>query len=174
MKFVYASKDMAVSDSLKSRVEKKLSKLERYFREEPEATIRFKVQKGARNIVEITVNAAGVILRAEESSNDMYLSIDHAVDKLESQIRRHRTKLEKRIRSSELEPVAEVPAFEEQNYDIVRVKKFSVKPMSVEDAITQMELLGHDFFLFMNEESESMNVLYRRHDGTYGLLQPDI
>ncbi len=174
MKFVYTSKDMAVSDSLKSRVEKKLSKLERYFREEPEATIRFKVQKGARNIAEITVNAGGLILRAEESSNDMYLSIDHAVDKLESQIRRHRTKLEKRIRSSELEPVAEVPAFEEQNYDIVRVKKFSVKPMSVEDAITQMELLGHDFFLFMNEESESMNVLYRRHDGTYGLLQPDI
>ena len=174
MKFVYASKDMAVSDSLKSRVEKKLSKLERYFREEPEATIRFKVQKGARNIVEITVNAAGVILRAEESSNDMYLSIDHAVDKLESQIRRHRTKLEKRIRSSELEPGAEVPAFEEQNYDIVRVKKFSVKPMSVEDAITQMELLGHDFFLFQNEESETMNVLYRRHDGSYGLLQPDI
>lgn len=174
MKFVYTSKDMAVSDSLKSRAEKKLSKLERYFREEPEATIRFKMQKGARNIAEITINAGGVILRAEESSNDMYLSIDHAVDKLESQIRRHRTKLEKRIRSSELEPVAEVPAFEEQNYDIVRVKKFSVKPMSVEDAITQMELLGHDFFLFMNEENESMNVLYRRHDGAYGLLQPDI
>ena len=174
MKFVYTSKDMAVSDSLKSRAEKKLSKLERYFREEPEATIRFKMQKGARNIAEITINAGGVILRAEESSNDMYLSIDHAVDKLESQIRRHRTKLEKRIRSSELEPVAEVPAFEEQNYDIVRVKKFSVKPMSVEDAITQMELLGHDFFLFMNEENENMNVLYRRHDGAYGLLQPDI
>ena len=174
MKFVYTSKDMAVSDSLKYRVEKKLSKLERYFREEPEATIRFKMQKGARNIAEITVNAGGLILRAEESSNDMYLSIDHAVDKLESQIRRHRTKLEKRIRSSELEPVAEVPAFEEQSYDIVRVKKFSVKPMSVEDAITQMELLGHDFFLFMNEENESMNVLYRRNDGAYGLLQPDI
>ena len=174
MKFVYTSKDMAVSDSLKSRAEKKLSKLERYFREEPEATSRFKMQKGARNIAEITINAGGVILRAEESSNDMYLSIDHAVDKLESQIRRHRTKLEKRIRSSELEPVAEVPAFEEQNYDIVRVKKFSVKPMSVEDAITQMELLGHDFFLFMNEENENMNVLYRRHDGAYGLLQPDI
>ena len=174
MKFVYTSKDMAVSDSLKSRVEKKLSKLERYFREEPEATIRFKVQKGARNIAEITVNAGGLILRAEESSNDMYLSIDHAVDKLESQIRRHRTKLEKRIRSSELEPVAEVPAFEEQNYDIVRVKKFSVKPMSVEDAITQMELLGHDFFLFLNEEIDTMCVLYRRNDGSYGLLQPEM
>ena len=175
MKFVYASKDMAVSESLKTRVEKKLGKLERYFREEPEATIRFKVQKGARNIVEITVNAAGVILRAEESSNDMYLSIDHAVDKLESQIRRYRTKLDKRLHTAELEPVAEAaPEFEEASYDVVRVKKFAVKPMSVEDAITQMELLGHDFFLFQNEESETMNVLYRRHDGSYGLLQPDI
>ena len=174
MKFVYASKDMAVSDSLKSRVEKKLSKLERYFREEPEATIRFKVQKGARNIVEITVNAAGVILRAEESSNDMYLSIDHAVDKLESQIRRHRTKLEKRIRTAELEPVIEAPVYEEQNYDIVRTKKFAVKPMSVEDAITQMELLGHDFFLFLNEANSELNVLYRRVDGSYGLLQPEM
>ena len=174
MKFIYASKDMAVSDSLKSRAERKLSKLERYFREEPEATIRFKVQKGARNIAEVTVNAGGVMLRAEESSNDMYLSIDRAADKLESQIRRHRTKLEKRIRSAELEPIADIPAYEEQNYDIVRVKKFSVKPMGIEDAITQMELLGHDFFLFLNEDNDSMNVLYRRHDGSYGLLQPDI
>ena len=174
MKFVYASKDMAVSESLKSRVEKKLSKMERYFREEVEASIRFKVQKGARNIVEVTVNAGGVILRAEESSNDMYLSIDHAIDKLESQLRRHRTKLEKRIRTSELEPVVEAPVYEEQNYDIGRVKKFAVKPMGVEDAITQMELLGHDFFLFLNEENETMNVLYRRNDGSYGLLQPDI
>lgn len=174
MKFVYTSKDMAISDSLKSRVEKKLGKFERYFREEPEANIRFKVQKGARNIAEITVNAGGVILRAEESSNDMYLSIDRAVDKLESQVRRHRTKLEKRIRSSELEAIPEADVYEEPRYDIVRVKKFSVKPMSVEDAITQMELLGHDFFLFMNEENDNMNVLYRRHDGSYGLLQPDI
>ena len=175
MKFVYTSKDMAVSESLKSRVEKKLAKMERYFREEAEATVRFKVQKGARNITEITVNAGGVILRAEESSNDMYLSIDRAVDKLESQLRRHRTKLEKRIRTAELEPVVmEAPVIEEQSYDIVRTKKFAVKPMAVEDAITQMELLGHDFFLFLNEESETMNVLYRRNDGSYGLLQPDI
>lgn len=172
MKFIYASKDMAVSDSLRSRAEKKLSKLERYFRAEPEATIRFKVQKGARNIVEITVNAGGVMLRAEESSNDMYLSIDRAVDKLESQIRRHRTKLEKRIRPTEVEAEPE-ESFEEPSYDVVRVKKFSVKPMSVEDAITQMELLGHDFFLFQNEDNESMNVLYRRKDGSYGLLQPE-
>ena len=174
MKFVYASKDMVISDSLKSRVEKKLGKLERYFHDEIEASVRFKMQKGARNIVEITINAGGVILRAEESSNDMYLSIDRAVDKLESQIRRHRTKLDKRLRPAEVEPAEDASAYEEQSYDIVRVKKFSVKPMTVEDAITQMELLGHDFFLFQNEDSEIMNVLYRRHDGTYGLLQPDL
>ena len=174
MKFVYTSKDMAVTESLKARVEKKLGKLERYFRDEVEATIRFKVQKGARNIVEITVNAGGVILRAEESSNDMYLSIDHAIDKLESQIRRHRTKLEKRIHAAELEPAyEEAPVYEEATYDVVRTKKFAVKPMSVEDAIAQMELLGHDFFLFLNEEVNVMCVLYRRNDGTYGLLQPE-
>ena len=175
MKYIYTGKGMEVSESLKARVEKKLGKLERYFRDEPEATVRFKQQKGARNIIEITVSVGGVILRAEECSNDMYLSIDHAVDKLESQIRRYRTKLDKRIRTAELEPVVEAaPEFEEANYDVVRTKKFAVKPMSVEDAITQMELLGHDFFLFLNEEVDTLCVLYRRTDGSYGLLQPEM
>ncbi len=175
MKYIYTGKGMEVSESLKARVEKKLGKFERYFRDEPEASVRFKQQKGARNIVEITVSTGGVILRAEESSNDMYLSIDHAVDKLESQIRRHRTKLDKRIRAAELEPIVEeAPVFEEATYDVVRTKKFAVKPMSVEDAIAQMELLGHDFFLFLNEEIDTMCVLYRRNDGSYGLLQPEI
>lgn len=171
MKFVYASKDMQVSDSLKERTEKKLAKLERYFREEPEAVIRFKMQKGARNIVEITLNAGGVMMRAEESSNDMYLSIDHAINKLESQIRRHHSKLEKRLRVSEIE--VDIPVFEEQTYDVVKVKKFPVKAMTVEDAITQMELLGHDFFLFENEADGIMNVIYRRADGSYGLIKPE-
>lgn len=174
MKYIYASRDMEISEGLKARVEKKLDKFDRYFREEPEANVRFKMQKGARNIVEITVNASGTILRAEETSNDMYLSIDRAVDKLESQIRRYRTKLEKRVRPEEIAAEAAEPVFEEQNFDLVRVKKFSVKPMSVEDAIVQMELLGHDFFLFQNEENELLCVLYRRHDGSYGLLQPDM
>ena len=174
MKYTYTGKGMEVTESLKARVEKKLGKFERYFRDEPEATVRFKQQKGARNIVEITVSTGGVIMRAEESSNDMYLSIDRAVDKLESQIRRHRTKLEKRIPAAELEPAyEEAPVYEEATYDVVRTKKFAVKPMSVEDAIAQMELLGHDFFLFLNEEVNVMCVLYRRADGTYGLLQPE-
>lgn len=174
MKFVYVGKEV-VSDSLKARAEKKLNKLDRYFSREPEALIRFRQQRGGRNIAELTVSVDGLILRAEEISNDMYLSVDRAVDKLESQIRRYRTKLGKRVRDARAEAPEEVvePVYEEANYDVVRVKKFSVKPMDVDDAITQMELLGHNFFLFMNAENDSLNVLYRRNDGAYGLLVPE-
>ena len=171
MKCVFVGKEV-VSDSLKARAEKKLSKLDRYFNKEAEAIIRFRQQRGGRNICEITVSVDGLILRAEENSNDMYLSIDRAVDKLESQIRRYRTKMGKHLREARAEAPVE-PVYEEANYDIVRVKKFSLKPMDVDDAITQMELLGHNFFLFMNAETNSMCVLYRRNDGTYGLLVPE-
>ena len=177
MKFVYASKGIEVSENLKARVEKKLGKMERYFNQEAEATVRFKQQKGARNIIEVTVSVGGLILRAEECSNDMYLSIDRAVDKLESQLRRYRTRLDKHLRDAKAGAVAELEsedAYEEATYDVVRTKKFAVKPMSVEDAITQMELLGHDFFLFLNEDVDTLCVLYRRNDGSYGLLQPEI
>ena len=173
MKFVYGGKDMA-SDSLKDRAEKKLGKLERYFNQEPEAIVRFKQQRGGRNIAEITMSVNGLILRAEENSNDMYLSLDRAVDKLESQIRRYRTKMGKQLREPKQAPEAAAPVYEEANYDVVRVKRFAVKPMEVEDAITQMELLGHNFYLFLNAETDSMCVLYRRNDGSYGLLVPEI
>ena len=174
MKFVYIGKGMEMTDSLKARVEKKLTKLERYFQDDVEAQIRISQERGNRNIVEITISVGSVILRAEEVSNDMYMSIDRAVDKLNRQIRRHRTKLEKRIRPSELEAAENEEAVEEPSYDVVRIKRFGVKPMSVEDAIAQMELLGHDFFLFLNEEIDTLCVLYRRHDGSYGLLQPEM
>lgn len=173
MKYVYVGKEV-VSDSLKARAEKKLGKLDRYFNRDAEALIRFRQQRGGRNIAEITVSVNGLILRAEESSNDMYLSIDRAVDKLESQIRRYRTKMDKHLRDTIEAPEEAVePVYEEAHYDVVRVKKFAVKPMDVDDAITQMELLGHNFFLFTNAETETMNVLYRRNDGAYGLLVPE-
>ena len=174
MKFVYVGKEV-VSDSLKARAEKKLTKMDRYFNREAEALIRFRQQRGGRNIAEVTVSVDGLILRAEENSNDMYLSSDRAVDKLESQIRRYRTKMGKHLRDPKPEAPEEVvePVYEEANYDVVRVKKFAVKPMDVDDAITQMELLGHSFFLFMNAENNTMNVLYRRNDGSYGLLVPE-
>ena len=174
MKYVYVGKEV-VSDSLKARAEKKLGKMDRYFSRDAEAIIRFRQQRGNRNICEITVNVDGLMLRAEENSNDMYLSIDRAVDKLESQIRRYRTKMDKHLRDPKPEAPEEVvePIYEEAHYDVVRTKKFSVKPMDVDDAITQMELLGHNFFLFLNAETNTMNVLYRRNDGAYGLLQPE-
>ena len=175
MKYVYVGKEV-VSDSLKARAEKKLNKLDKYFNKEPESLIRFRQQRGGRNIAEITVSVDGLILRAEENSNDMYLSIDRAVDKLESQIRRYRTKMGKRVRDAKAEAPEEVvePVYEEASYDVVRVKKFPVKPMDVDDAITQMELLGHNFFLFMHAENkDKLNVLYRRNDGSYGLLVPE-
>ena len=172
MKYIFTGKGMEVSDSLKARVEKKLNKLDRYFREEAEATVRFKQQKGGRNIVEITIAVGGVILRAEECSNDMYLSIDRAVDKLESQIRRYRTKLDKRIRASELEPVAEAaPEYEEASYDVVRTKRFAVKPMTTEEAILQMNLLDHTFYVFRNMDTSAVCVVYRRNNGGYGLIE---
>ena len=173
MKYVYVGKEV-VSDSLKARAEKKLGKMDRYFNRDAEALIRFRQQRGGRNIAEITVSVNGLILRAEESSNDMYLSIDRAVDMLESQIRRYRTKMDKHLRDTIEAPEEAVePVYEQANYDVVRVKKFAVKPMDVDDAITQMELLGHNFFLFTNAETETMNVLYRRNDGAYGLLVPE-
>ena len=171
MKFVYSGKDV-VSDSLKDRAEKKLKKLERYFNQEPEAIVRFRQQRGGRNIAEVTMSVSGLMLRAEEDSNDMYLSIDRAVDKLESQIRRYRTKMDKHLREARAEAPVE-PVYEEASFDVVRTKRFSVKPMDVDDAITQMELLGHNFFLFMNAETNTMSVLYRRNDGDYGLLIPE-
>ena len=174
MKFIYVGRDLEVSDGLKERAEKKLSKLERYFQDDVEALIRLSQQRGARNTAEITISVGGLLLRAEESSSDMYASIDGAVDKLNRQIRRHRTKLEKRLRSGAFEPEVAIEAPEEaENYRVVRTKTFSVKPMGVEDAIAQMDLLGHNFFLFQNSDTDTMCVLYRRNDGDYGLLQPE-
>ena len=175
MKFVYVGRDLEVTDALKDRTEKKLSKLSRYFQDDVEALIRLSQQRGGRNTAEITISVGSLLLRAEESTGDMYVSIDGAVDKLNRQIRRHRTKLEKRLRAGAFEPEEDAaPAPEEdENYRVVRTKKFSVKPMTVEDAIAQMDLLGHNFYLFENSETDTMCVLYRRNDGDYGLLQPE-
>ncbi len=177
MKFIYVGRDLEVTDALKQRAEKKLSKLERYFQDDVEALIRLSQQRGGRNTAEITISVGSLLLRAEESTSDMYASIDGAVDKLNRQIRRHRTKLEKRLRAGAFEPEAEAvePEAEAEtvNYQVVRVKKFAVKPMSVEDAIAQMDLLGHNFYLFENSDTDTMCVIYRRNDGDIGLLQPE-
>ena len=177
MKITTSGKGFAISDSLTERIEKKISKLDRYFRDDAEAIIRISQEKGNRNIVEITISASGLLLRAEETSGDMYVSIDGAVDKLNRQIRRHRTKLDKKLRETAFEPQVEAvepePEEEAAQYNVVRTKKFKVKAMQVDDAIAQMELLDHDFFLFRDEKTDGICLIYRRTDGAYGLLQPE-
>ena len=174
MKTNITAKNMVITPGISNRIFKKTATMERYLKADTEMFVRLRKERDER-ICEITVPMKGVTLRAESASKDnLFMAIDKCLAKLERQILRHRTKLEKRIRTSELEPVvAEAPVYEEQNYDIVRVKKFAVKPMGVEDAITQMELLGHSFFVFVDIETERTNVLYLRKDGDLGLMVPE-
>ena len=176
MRLTVNAKNMTVSDAIQQRIEKKLKKMDRYFRDEADIQVRLSQEKGARNIVEITLVIDGVMLRAEEISDDMYQSIDRAVDKIDRQIRRHRTKLGKRADPEALEALADdgapVPAWEETPDELVRVKRFAVKPMAVEDAIAEMDMLGHSFFVFVNAETGITSVIYRRTDGKIGMIEP--
>ena len=175
MKIKYIGRFMDVTDSLQEYADKKLAKLDWFFSDNADAQIKFTQEKGGKNIAEITINDRNMIFRAEETTSDMYASIDKALDKLSRQIRRHRTKLDKRLHAPA--PVAPEPAVEEAEEEeerkVVRVKHFAVKPMSVEDAMMQMEMLGHSFYLFENSDSGRMCVLYIRQDGDYGLLEPE-
>jgi len=174
MKFKYYGRFMDVTENMRAYAEKKITKLDWFFGDDAEAQVKFAIEKGGRNIVEITINHRNMLFRAEESTEDMYASIDSAVDKLGVQIRRHRSKLEKKFRGHTEEPIpAPSPEEEEAERSVVKVKRFSVKPMTVEDAVTQMEQLGHTFYVFDNAETDSVCVLYLRKDGDYGLLQPE-
>lgn len=171
MRISIVGKNIEVSDYLKSLAEKKVSKLERYFKPDTEIIVTMSVEKN-RHIVEVTVPFDGIMVRGEEVTGDMYASIDNVLDKLEKQIVRHRTKLEKRLRTDAF--INDVQDLEEEPQErrVVRVKRFSIKPMSVEEAVMQMELLGHSFFVFTNAQSNEVNVLYMRKDGDLGLIEP--
>ena len=178
MKFTFTCKKIALNDSIKEYAEKKISKLDRYFPEEADAFVTFAVEKKNRCVVELTIRTAnGTLFRAQEEDpdGDMRGAINEAVAFIERRIRKNKTRLARNLRPDALTSniPAEFDVVEEPEFDVVRTKRFAVKPMSVEDAITQMELLGHDFFLFLNEETDSMCVLYLRSDGSYGLLQPE-
>lgn len=175
MKITVNGKNIAVTDALKGAVDKKLSKLEKYFKPDVEAHVTLGVQKNSQ-IVEVTIPVGGVILRGEERNNDMYASIDLVVDKIEGQIRKQKTKLLKRKRSSESLRFQFIPDQRDDEKDenkIVRTKKFAIKPMSAEEAVLQMELLGHNFFVYEAAESGEVNVVYKRKDGNYGLIEPE-
>ena len=173
----YAGKNMEVTNALREVTEKKLSKLDKYFQKDIEGNVTFSTQKN-RKIIEVTINLPGTIIRAEESSDDMYASIDKAIDILERQIRKHKTKLQKRyqngetIRFENVEPLSK--DYSNDKPKVVKTKRFGLKPMSSEEAILQMELLRHNFFVYMDADTDDVSIIYKRKDGDYGLIQPEV
>ncbi len=177
MRISISGKNLEISDYLRDLVEKKVNKLERYFAQDTEVQVTLSVEKN-RHIVEVTIPYDGGLIRAEEVTGDMYASIDNVLDKLEKQILRHRTRLEKSLRTDAFkydEPLfgGNYEDFEEETSRIVRVKRFNIKPMDEEEAMLQLEMLGHSFYVFINADTGKMNVLYKRKDGNYGLIEPE-
>lgn len=177
MNLKFTGKNVEVTQALKDVTEKKFGKLEKYFQRDIEGNVTFSTEKN-RKIIEVTINLPGTIIRAEESSDDMYASIDRTVDILERQIRKYKTKLQKRYQNNEtirfenVQPLSSVEDTDKKG--LVKKKRFTLKPMSQEEAILQMELLGHNFFVFLDSKDEEVAVVYKRKDGNYGLIEPEI
>ena len=174
MKFQYSEKKVKLPGNVHAYAEKKVMKLARYFEENAEALIVFSVEKN-RNNVELTVHGAGTWFRAKESTSDMFASIDAAVSTIEGQIRKNKTRLARRLRQDAFVRTAEETSFvqeeAEEDLSIVRIKKFHIQPMRREEAVLQMNLLGHTFFAFRDEDSDgAYAVVYKRQDGGYGLI----
>ena len=175
MKFQYSEKRVKLPGNVHQYAEKKVMKLARFFDEDAEALITFSVEKN-RNIVELTVHGAGTWFRAKESTSDMFASIDAAIGTIEGQIRKNKTRLARRLKQDAFVRTAEetsfVPEVEEEDLSIVRIKKFPIKPMRREEAVLQMNLLEHTFFAFRDEDNGgAFAVVYKRHDGGYGLFE---
>ncbi len=178
MKTVITGKNMVVSAGITERMMKKINKMERYLNTDTQIFVRLTREKNNRRTCEITVPFEGVVLRSEATSEDnLYVSIDQALAKLEKQIHKHSAKLGKRIREGAFQTedfeYTEDTDIEEDKRKIVRQKTFPVRPMSVDDAMLQMDMLGHSFFVFVNIDTNRTNVLYLRKDGDLGLLEPE-
>ncbi|MBO9607986.1 MAG: ribosome-associated translation inhibitor RaiA [Paenibacillaceae bacterium] len=180
MKFNIRGENIQVTEALKEYVEKKLSRLERYFETPPvsDVSVTLGVVREMQN-VEVTIPLTGFMLRAEERAADMYASIDLVVDKLERQIRKHKTKANRKIRQEsgfknvfKIEGIPSHLHEDEDEFELVRTKRFTLKPMDIDEAILQMNMVGHSFFVFANSDTEKVNVVYKRHDGKYGLIEP--
>lgn len=178
MKIVIKGKHIEVTDAIRNYLEKRLSKIERYLDHILEVIVTFSVEKN-RHIVEITLQANRALIRAEEETDDMYTSIDKAVDKLERQIKKYKEKFyQKSYSNTDRKDLGyeEVTLGDDQPTKIakiVKTKKFAIKPMSVEEATMQMDLLGHNFFVFANDITNKVNVVYKRRDGNFGLIEPE-
>jgi putative sigma-54 modulation protein len=180
MNYVIRGENIEVTPAIREYVEKKISKLERYFTETPEANVHvnLKVYQDKKAKVEVTIPLPHLVLRAEESNDDMYAGIDLISDKLERQIRKHKTKVNRKFRekgdvAAYFAVTTESPEFhvEEDDLELVRTKRFDLKPMDSEEAILQMNMLGHNFYVYTNSDTNRTNVVYKRKDGRYGLIE---
>jgi len=181
MKYNIRGENIEVTPALREYVEKKISKLERHFENTESINVHVNMKvysdKGAK--IEVTIPIPQLVLRAEERHEDMYAAIDLVSDKLERQIRKHKTRVNRKLRDKEAKymfaltnngAAASVEDYEEE-FELVRTKHFSLKPMDSEEAILQMNMLGHNFFIFTNAETNRTNIVYRRKDGRYGLIE---
>ena len=174
MKYIISGKNIEVTDGLRSAVYEKLDRLEKYFNEDTEVQVTFSVEKD-RQKMEVTIPIKGNIIRAEQVSDDMYVSIDLVTEVIERQISRHKKKLVDQAQSAAYfqKSFIEDDIPEDDEISIIRTKKFAVKPMDPEEACVQMDLLGHNFFVFRNSETDEVNVVYKRKGNTYGLIEPE-
>ena len=170
MEVTVKGKNVQITDAIRDHAKRKLSKFDKYFDVTPEATVTCSVEK-ERHTAEVTMLAGGLVLRGEETTPDLYASIDMVVDIIDKQINKNKTRLGRRIRQDIVMPSSGGYDREEEPR-VVRSKKFALKPMALDEAILQMNLVGHDFFVFSNAETEEVNVVYRRRDGNYGLIEP--
>lgn len=174
MRYIISGKNIDVTEGLKEAVYDKIGKLEKYFAPDTEVHVTLSVEK-LRQKIEVTIPIKGTIIRAEQVSDDMYVSIDLVEEIIERQMRKYKTKLANQIHASLnfQQEYMDMDADDDEGIQIVRTKRFAMKPMDVEEACIQMELLGHNFFVFRNSETEEVNVVYKRKGNTYGLIEPE-
>ena len=174
MNFIISGKNIDVTAGLRSAIEQKLGKLERYFTPDTDIIVTLSVEKG-RQKIEVTIPVMGTIIRSEQVSDDMYVSIDLVEEIIERQMRKYKTKLANQIHATSnfQQAYMDMDADDDDNIQIVRTKRFAMKPMDIEEACIQMELLGHSFFVFRNAETDEVNVVYKRKGNTYGLIEPE-
>lgn len=174
MRIIISGKNIDVTEGLRSAVEDKLGKLERYFTPETEVIVTLSVEK-ERQKIEVTIPVKGNIIRSEQVSNDMYVSIDLVEEVIERQLRKYKNKIvDRKQEGGNFQQAFMDKEYEEDDeVNIIRTKRFGMKPMYPEDACVQMELLGHSFFVFRNAETEEVNVVYKRKGNTYGLIEPE-
>ena len=175
MRFIITGSNIDVTEGLKSAVEEKLGKLDRFFAVETEVNVTLSVEK-ERQKIEVTIPVKGNIIRSEQVSSDMYVSIDLVEEVIERQLKRYKNKIvDKQQNASEFAPEYIEKEYEdEEEIKIIRSKRFGIKPMVPEEACVQMELLGHNFFVFLNAETNEVNVVYKRKGNTFGLIEPEL